>query len=175
MGDDVTAIEMWVRAAVDEADLVVTAGGVSVGRHDLVREVLGRLGHVLIGRVAMRPGKPVCVATVGGIPVLGLPGNPAAAAVAHHALVAPALRKLAGRSPAHDAVEVPLDVDVEGDPHRTSYCRVRLRSNGEIVAVPLPRQGSGMIATFLEADGFAVVPPGGLPRGAIVRVERVAG
>ena len=168
LGDDAGAIGRWLASVAPSVDLVVTTGGASVGERDWARAVLAERGQVLLWRVAIRPGKPLAFGRLAGTPVLVLPGNPASAAVCAHAFVAPAVRVMSGRPPDPPSVPGRLAGKVEGSPDRTFFCRVRLEGSR---AEPLPEQSSGVISNLVAAHGLAVVPPGGLPEGAPVRVE----
>ena len=168
LGDDPARIEDWLEGRAGEADLIVTSGGASVGEHDWIRDVLGRTGGVEMWRVSMRPGKPVVFGRAHGTPVLGLPGNPGSVFACAHVFVGPAIRRLGGRDPSPRWVPARLGGDVPGDPKRTFYCPVTLRDG---VAGPVPSRSSQALSNVLSADGFALVPPGGLSEGAEVRVE----
>jgi molybdopterin molybdotransferase len=119
-------------------------------------------------RVAMKPGKPVAFGSVSGTRVLALPGNPGSAFACAHTFVVPAIRAMAGRSPAHGSRRATLGDAVRGSPSRTLLCRVRLDGD---TADPLPAQSSVVLSNLLPADGFAIIPPGGLPAGAEVDVQ----
>ena len=86
-----------LRRAADMADVVMTSGGVSVGAHDLVKDVLAELGTIDFWQVAMQPGRPLAFGRLGGATFFGLPGNPVASLLAFMLFVRPALWKLAGR------------------------------------------------------------------------------
>ena len=168
VGDEPDEVAEWLESASGMADLIVTSGGASVGEHDWLRDVLSRHGALSLWRVAIKPGKPVAFGRVEGRPVVALPGNPGSAFVGVHVFVAAAIRKLAGRDPAPRAVRALLSEDVKGSPSRTLFCRVRLAGNK---ALPLPAQSSVVLSNIIPTEGFAIVPPGGLPAGAEVRVE----
>jgi molybdopterin molybdotransferase len=102
--------------------------------------------------------------------VLALPGNPGSAVVGAHIFVARAIRLLSGRTPDHPCTTATLTEAIAGSPSRTAFCRVRLDGAR---AVPLPAQSSVVLSNLLHADGFAIVPPGGLPAGAPVTVEHL--
>jgi molybdopterin molybdotransferase len=172
VGDDPRAVAAWLDDAAGLADLVVTSGGASVGERDWLREVLLRHGELALWRVAIKPGKPIALGRVAGTPVLALPGNPGSAFVGVHVFVAPAIRRLAGRDPEPRAGRATLAADVRGSPSRTLFCRVRLEGDQ---AVPLPAQSSVVLSNLIPTEAFAVVPPGGLPAGAEVRVEWLEG
>ena len=168
IGDDPDAIAVWLREAASTHDLIVTSGGASVGEHDWLREVLGREGELTMWRVAIKPGKPIAFGAIDGTPVFALPGNPGSAYVGIHVFVAPFIRALAGRDPRPRFRSARLTSAVRGSPARTMFCRVVLEGER---AIPLPAQSSVVLSNLLPAEGFAVVPPGGLPEGAAVRVE----
>ncbi len=105
VGDDAAELADRLERAIDDCDVVIMTGGVSVGDHDHVKHVLAELAERSAGvarwmRVAVRPAKPLMFATIGGVPVLGLPGNPASAFVSYHLFARPVLDRLAGDSSA---------------------------------------------------------------------------
>lgn len=168
IGDDPEEIAAWLKRAAAEHDLIVTTGGASVGEHDWLRDVLMREGELRLWRVAIKPGKPIAFGAIAGTPVFALPGNPGSAFVGVHVFVAPAVRVLAGRDASPSAGTRRLARSVKGSPTRTLFCRVRL--DGDL-AVPLPAQSSVVLSNLLPTEAFAIVPPGGLPEGAQVKVE----
>lgn len=162
LADEPEAVRDWLDRR-EPCDLVVFAGGVSVGAHDVVRHVLGELGSVGFATVAMQPGKPQAFGTLAdGTPVFGLPGNPVSVAVSFEAFVRPALRRLQGRAelrhPAWRAVAV------EGwrsPPGKRQYMPVVLGDGPDGPTVrPATAGGSGshLVGGLAVADGFAVVP-----------------
>ncbi len=166
--DDPDAISTWLSSAAASSDLIVTTGGASVGSHDWLRDVLERHGELSMWRVAVKPGKPVALGRIDGTPVLVLPGNPGSAFAGMHCFVIPAVRTMLGRDPAHASARKRLGAEIKGSPSRTLLARVRVDGHR---AVPLPAQSSVVLSNLIGADGFAVVPPGGLAEGAEVRVE----
>ena len=116
--DDETALERAMRAALADCDLVVLSGGTSKGAGDLSHRVVSRLGApgVVVHGVALKPGKPLCLAVADGKSVVVLPGFPTSAILTFHAFTAPVIRALAGL-PAEDArkitARVPLRVPSE--------------------------------------------------------------
>jgi len=170
IGDEPEVIAAWLRQVARHADLIVTTGGASVGEHDWIRAILEAEGDLSLWRIAIKPGKPVAFGRFEGTPVLGLPGNPGSAFVGMHVFVARAIRAMAARSVDPPSARARLAAAVKGSPSRTLFCRVRLE--GE-TAVPLPAQSSVVLSNLIPADGFAIVPPGGLPEGADVTVEMI--
>ncbi len=150
-------------AGAEGADLLVTTGGASVGKHDLVAQALGQAGLELdFWKIAMRPGKPLMFGTIGGTPMLGLPGNPVSSLVCAVLFVRPAIAAMLGRSeegaPAGTAV---LGADLGENDLRQDYLRARLSRDdaGRAVATPFTRQDSSMLATLAHADCLIVRPP----------------
>lgn len=148
---------------VNGIDLLVTVGGASVGDHDLVLTVLKQLGfQVLFHKVAMRPGKPVMFGRLGTIPVLGLPGNPVSVGVATAVLLRPAIELMSGIAPR--AFKLPtarLNADLPRNDERQDYLRARLSHNDAdgLLATPLGKQDSSMLAAFANADCLIVRSP----------------
>ncbi|MGI9509708.1 MAG: molybdopterin molybdotransferase MoeA [Geminicoccaceae bacterium] len=143
-------------------DLIVTLGGASVGERDLVRQVLGEKGLTLdFWKIAMRPGKPLMFGEVGGIPLLGLPGNPVSSAVCAVLFVRAVIRSLQDLDP--NPVEVPavLGANLCANDERQDYMRAQAswREDGRLEVVPAARQDSAMFATFAQADCLVKRPP----------------
>jgi molybdopterin molybdotransferase len=145
------------------ADLLLTAGGASVGDHDLVQKVLGAQGMKLdFWRIAMRPGKPLMFGNLAGTPVLGLPGNPVSAVVCSLLFARPALNALLGLdAPAHPLEQMVLGADLGANDRRQDYLRstVAVNGDGRRTATPYGRQDSSMLALLAAADGLIVRPP----------------
>ncbi|MFA5891559.1 MAG: gephyrin-like molybdotransferase Glp [Actinomycetota bacterium] len=170
IGDEPDAIAKWLSEIAPSVDLIVTTGGASVGEHDWIRLVLEREGGLHMWRAAIKPGKPVAFGRIGNTSVLGLPGNPGSAFVTAHIFLARALRVMGGLPREPRSVRARLGEAVKGTPNRTLFTRVTL--DGE-TATPLPRQSSVVLSNLIPADGFAIVPPGGLEAGAEVTVEMI--
>ena len=168
--------EVSLRAALErglECDVLVTSGGVSVGEHDLVREVERDLGvEESFWRVAIKPGKPLAFGTRGATLVFGLPGNPVSALVGAELFVKPALRALQGiPAPLPHFEPGRLGSDLRRNPERDEFVRARSHSDGDaIVLAPLRGQESHMIASASAADGLVHVPRGNgeLTGGSVV-------
>ena len=170
IGDEPDVIAAWLRQVARHVDLVVTTGGASVGEHDWIRAILEAEGDLTLWRIAIKPGKPVAFGRIEGTPVLGLPGNPGSAFVGMHVFVARAIRTLAARAAEPPSVRARLISAVKGSPSRTLFCRVQLEGD---LAKPLPAQSSVVLSNLIPTEGFAIVPPGGLPEGADVTVELI--
>jgi len=162
VGDDPDAVQAALAAAVRNADLVLTSGGVSVGAHDHVRDAIGTLGRLEFWRIAMQPGKPLAVGVVDGRPVVGLPGNPVSALVVAELFVRPWIRAalgLAGDGREH--VTATLDEDARKDHDRAAYLRVRVRrTDTGWAARPAGGQLSSQLRALSAANGLLVVPAG---------------
>ncbi|MFC4252950.1 molybdopterin molybdotransferase MoeA [Sinimarinibacterium flocculans] len=151
-----------LRRAFDSADLVLSAGGVSVGDRDLIVPEAERLGaERLFWRVAQKPGKPVYAARHGRALLIGLPGNPGSVLVNLAVFVARVLGCLEAEADHAAALQVGfLLAAAAGDPQRDTWLRVRRRigEDGSLGLEPLPRQNSHMISNLSVADALAWLP-----------------
>lgn len=153
--DEAEAVRRVLSEPPGQPDLVLTSGGVSMGAHDTVKEVLTELGTVDFVKVAMRPGMPQGAGTVGGVPIVTLPGNPVSSFVSFHVFVLPMIRLLAGRAAGSDAVEVVAGADWPSADGKVEFTRVRVEGG---VALPARGQGSHMLGALASANALAVVP-----------------
>jgi len=145
-----------LRAGKD-ADLVVTTAGVSVGEHDLVREVLQELGgEVKFWRIGMRPGAPVGFGVLGGSPWIGLPGNPVSTMVTFELFVRPAIRRLQGHPlPFRRTVRVVVRDPITLGPRLRHYLRAIVDGSDARLTGP---QGSGILTSMARANALLIVP-----------------
>ncbi|HWD26131.1 MAG TPA: gephyrin-like molybdotransferase Glp [Rhizomicrobium sp.] len=143
------------------ADLVVTLGGASVGDHDLVQRALGPRGFALdFWKIAMRPGKPLIFGRLGGVPLLGLPGNPVSTLVCATLFLKPALAAMLDTRHAAVVVTAKLSGDLKENDGRQDYLRARITlHDGERVAEAFAMQDSSMLGVFARADGLIVRAP----------------
>ena len=161
-------------------DLLVTTGGASVGDHDLVRDALVPAGLELgFWSIAMRPGKPLMHGRIGGVPMLGLPGNPVSTMICGLLFLRPMLRALLGLPDDGDRRETArLGRDLPANDRREEYMRARLGrdEDGVPVATPFDAQDSAMVSLMAAAQCLVVRPPHAPPAVAgetvgIVRFE----
>ncbi|MFC6487741.1 gephyrin-like molybdotransferase Glp [Nitratireductor sp. GCM10026969] len=150
------------RALSADADLIVTLGGVSVGAHDLVREVLTAQGlELAFWRIAMRPGKPLIFGRLQGSRVLGLPGNPVSSLVCAHLFLRPLIAALSGRSFAPDLRAAELAAPMKANDERRDYVRARAENGPRgLVATPFTVQDSSMLTTLADANALILREPG---------------
>ncbi len=162
-------------AAAKGADLVISSGGVSMGRYDFVRDVIGELGRIDLWRVAMQPGKPVVLGAIGEVPFLGLPGNPVSIHIGFEQFVRPALRKMQGMtSVLRPTVRARLSEPLDKRPGRLHFVRVTLAHGGSgWIATPTGLQGSHIQSSLLNCHGVARfdIDESHLDAGAEVTVE----
>jgi putative molybdopterin biosynthesis protein len=164
--DDVDTLRERLQHAIAFADVVLLSGGTSKGAGDISYRVVAELrdpGIVAHG-VALKPGKPICLAATRGIPVVVLPGFPTSAIFTFHEFVAPVIREQAGRRAESAAtVTAQLAVKVNSEIGRTEYLLVSLVEREDahtgissLAAYPMG-QGSGSVTTFSRADGFTTI------------------
>ena len=160
--------------ATETNDMLITSGGVSVGESDHVRDVVNELGEIDFWRVAIKPGKPFASGRIGNCMFMGLPGNPASAAITFLLFVAPALLRLAGGRPeAPIEVEARLEAPVKPPRGRMEYQRGRYKTHSEHLWVePTGSQDSSRIGSFRDANCLIRLRPGDtrLRRGAKVKI-----
>ncbi|WP_299484065.1 gephyrin-like molybdotransferase Glp [uncultured Roseibium sp.] len=162
--DDPVALAGHVRRALsEEADILVTLGGASVGDHDLVQEVLGQEGMDLaFWRIAMRPGKPLMAGRLGRTRVLGLPGNPVSSLVCGLLFLRPLIRKMLGLPAGLSAPKQAfLGADLGENDRRQDYVRATLHEDpdGRLVATPFETQDSSMLALLAKSGALIIRPP----------------
>lgn len=173
--DDEAALEESLRAALAACDVVVLSGGTSKGAGDLSYRVVARLGApgILVHGVALKPGKPLCLAMAQGKPIAVLPGFPTSAIFTFHAFVAPMIRALAGQAQeASRSCEASLPVRVVSEMGRQEFLLVSLAAGEDgLVAFPSPK-GSGSVTAFSQSDGFIEIDAlaGALDAGTRTRV-----
>jgi molybdopterin molybdotransferase len=173
--DDPDALRR-IAAAARGVDLFVTTGGVSVGEHDLVRNVLAEEGlEIDFWQIAMRPGKPLMVGRYRGAPMVGLPGNPVSTLVCALLFLKPALDRLSGLpAGATETVTARLGVALKQNDRRQDYLRSRLvrAADGTLEAVPFEVQDSSMMRPLAAADCLVVRAPNApaLPAGSPVPI-----
>ncbi len=147
-------------AQATDADLVVTTGGVSMGAYDLVRSILEEDDAIDFWQVALRPGKPLAFGSVGGVPLIGLPGNPVSTLVGFELFVRPAVLKLQGRTdlerPRARAV---TEETLASPPHLEQYFRGIARRTSAGLRVRLTGdQGSHVLRSMADANCLVVMP-----------------
>ncbi|TIX89084.1 gephyrin-like molybdotransferase Glp [Rhizobium sp. P44RR-XXIV] len=149
------------RAQVAKADIIVTLGGASVGDHDLVQATLIAAGMQLdFWRIAMRPGKPLMVGSLGETHVLGLPGNPVSSLVCGVLFLEPLIRKLASLPPVKRESVARAAIPFAANDQRQDYVRATLTkaADGDWLAKPFSKQDSSMMKIFSRADCLVVRP-----------------
>jgi putative molybdopterin biosynthesis protein len=177
--DDEAVLDAAIRTAFAECDMVLLSGGTSKGAGDLTYRLIARLGRpgVVAHGVALKPGKPLCLAVCDGKPVVVLPGFPTSATFTFHDVIAPVLRRLAGlpaRSEAQLQARVPVRVPSELG--RTEFVMVSLVEGEDgYAAYPLGKS-SGSVTAFAQADGFLTIDAlaDALPAGSEATVTLLA-
>ncbi len=177
--DDADALQARLDQALAAGDMVVLSGGTSKGAGDLAYQMVAGLADpgVVVHGVALKPGKPLCLAVHGGKPVVVLPGFPTSAIFTFHEFVAPVIRAFAGLPAARpETVDATLPLRIASERGRTEYVMVSLMQapEGGLLAYPTAK-GSGAVTGFAQADGFFAVPAltEAVPAGTSVRVQLI--
>ncbi|MGO8909463.1 MAG: molybdopterin biosynthesis protein [Bradyrhizobium sp.] len=157
IADDEEQLEAAMRSALESSDMLVLSGGTSKGAGDVSHRIIARLGKpgIIAHGVALKPGKPLCLAVCDGKPVVILPGFPTSAMFTFHDMIVPVLRRMAGLPPRSDAkVVAKVPVRIASELGRTEFVMVSLVEGAEgLIAYPSGK-GSGAITSFAQADGF---------------------
>jgi molybdopterin molybdotransferase len=155
--DDADRLVASLRAAAPGHDLIVTSGGVSTGEEDHVRAAFAGEGSLFFWRLAIKPGRPVALGQIGGVPLVGLPGNPVAALVTFAAVARPLIEALSGAAP-QDARRFRV---LSGFPYkkkagRREYVRVSLAPGAGALpeAKRFPKEGAGLLTSLTESEGL---------------------
>jgi molybdopterin molybdotransferase/putative molybdopterin biosynthesis protein len=158
--DDEAALETAMHGALASCDIVVLSGGTSKGAGDLSHRVVSRLGSpgILVHGVALKPGKPLCLAVIGETPLIVLPGFPTSAIFTFHAFVAPLIRARAGLPvEAAHTVTARVPVRMPSELGREEFVLVSLvAATDGLIAFPTGK-GSGAVTAFSQADGFFAI------------------
>jgi putative molybdopterin biosynthesis protein len=172
--DDYTLLRDTLLQAAGEYDMVLVNAGSSAGTEDFTVPVLRELGELIVHGVAMKPGKPVALAVVGGKPVIGIPGYPVSAWLAYENFAAPLLNILSGRRDrTNETLEAVIAKRLVSSLKHREYVRVKLgRVDGRLVASPLAR-GAGAAMSLVRADGFCIIEQNseGIEAGERARVK----
>ncbi|MEQ6886342.1 gephyrin-like molybdotransferase Glp [Salicola sp. Rm-C-2C1-2] len=161
MADTLETTKQTLAQASQQADAILTTGGVSVGEEDHIRDAIQALGELNLWRMAIKPGKPLAFGHISDTPVLGLPGNPAAVLVTFLILGRPFLRACQGESGElmPQAYPLPARFTVDRPQGRREFQRVRCRSSeGRSWLEPAPTQSSGVLSSACWSHGLAVIP-----------------
>jgi len=184
--DDEQRTRAVLAEAADDADLVLSSGGVSVGDADHVRAAVEELGTLHLCRIAIKPGKPFSYGEIAGTPFMGLPGNPASAFVTFMLLARPWIERRQGRSDRRWRLVASADFDHARPGTREEYVRVRLRDEpasgkarrveapadgNRLWASLYPNQSSGILRSVVGSDALARIPIGRtVARGDLLEV-----
>ena len=153
-------IESAFAAAAENADVVITSGGVSVGEADFVKETLDRMGEVKFWKIAMKPGRPLAFGKIKNSLFFGLPGNPVAVMVTFYQFVQNALLIMAGaRIKPRLQIQLPSGNAFKKSPGRTTFIRGIIESdnNGQMIVRSTGLQGSGILNSMSQANCFIIL------------------
>lgn len=178
--DDPDSLEAAFRGAAENADVILTSGGVSVGEADFIRDLVNRLGEVAFWKIDIKPGRPMAFGRVGSAWMFGLPGNPVAVMVTYYQFVHEALLRLSGVTPLPEPLlfEAVCADAIAKRPGRREFLRGRLsRADGQLRVTLTGAQGSGVLKSMSDADCFIVLPEecGDVAAGATVLVQAFHG
>jgi molybdopterin molybdotransferase len=155
--DTKQAMSACLLEASAKADMVISSGGVSMGKADYIKDSLEEVGQIDFWKIAMRPGRPLAFGKVQGTPFFGLPGNPVAVMVTFSQFVQPALRKLMGQKQWAPVRMVAIAGErLKSRLHRTDYTRgvYEISEQGQLIVRSTGSQGSGILSSMVQANCF---------------------
>ncbi len=158
--DDPVLLEAAFSKAAQEADAIITSGGVSVGEADFTKAMMKKLGDVAFWKISMRPGRPMAVGRIGNSVLFGLPGNPVAVMVTFLAFVRPALRRMMGSTAEPSPLLRAKCLEpLRKKAGRTEYQRgfVSSASDGTLQVRTTGNQGSGVLSSMVQGNGLIVL------------------
>ena len=161
--DRFEAVRDGLAEAARSHDLLITSGGMSTGEEDHIKAAVEALGSLYFWRLAIKPGRPIALGQVAGVPFIGLPGNPVAAMVCFLRFARPIILQLSGADPARlepNYFSVPAGFAMRKKPERREWVRSRLErdEDGRLRAMRFPAQGSGILRSMVESDGLVEIP-----------------
>lgn len=159
--DDYDTLKQTFMKAKNEADVVITSGGVSVGEADFIKDILDDIGQIGFWKLAIKPGKPFAYGTIDDAIFCGLPGNPVSAMLTMYVLVQPMLAKLSGHSQWKQPESIPAVATsmFKKAPGRTDYQRgiYQINDQGQFEVATTGNQGSGAFRSMSVANCFVVL------------------
>ena len=173
VGDMREEVKKALETACENADIIITTGGVSVGERDYTIKILEEIGEIYLHGVAVRPGMPFAFAKIGDTLVFALPGNPVAAYVDYKLFVETSILHLYSAKPPDIPIMAKLKYKIPSSLGFKEFVRVKLENTGkEVYAIPVRRRGSSILSSIVRSDGVVVIPEDseGLPEGIITRV-----
>ena len=184
VADEPARLEAAFREAIEQADAIITSGGVSVGEADFIKQLMATLGEVLFWKIAMKPGRPMAFGRIASgnqsAFLFGLPGNPVAVMVTFYQFVRDALHRMAGVTPLLPVPLLPATCvsNLKKAPGRTEFQRgVLFQDSGKWHVRLTGAQGSGILRSMSEANCFIVLEHerGNIQAGDIVQVQLMEG
>ena len=159
--DSEASLERTLSEASQQADMILSSGGVSVGDADYIKTILDKLGEINFWRINMRPGRPLAFGQIQQTPFFGLPGNPVAVMVAFLQFVEPALRKMQGAAWEPTVYTAIATEKLRSRPGRTEYSRgiFSFDANGKLTVRSTGQQGSGILRSMSEANCLIEILP----------------
>jgi molybdopterin molybdotransferase len=173
--DDKTLLDRHIRQALEETDILLVSGGISVGKYDYIKDIISGIGaELLFWRVRQKPGKPLAVFKYKDKVVFALPGNPVSSMVCFYVYVASLISDLMGlKVPLYKTITAKAREEIRHKKGRTEFIRVVLEKKGPLNYISKTGpQGSGILTSLAGADGIAIVPEdfGDVPEGTELKV-----
>lgn len=176
IADNPEAVEKALKSASKNADMVITTGGVSVGDADFITDVIRKIGHLDLWKIAMKPGKPLAFGRIDRCTFFGLPGNPVSAMITFDQIVRPAIKHMMGIIDSKPTLELQATavVPLKKSPGRVEFQRgVAKTIDGQLFVEPTGAQGSHMLTSMSQANCYIVLEQesAGINKGDRVTIQ----
>ena len=180
VSDDKNTLKETLLSIVDQVDVIITSGGVSVGAADFMKEVLKEIGEVLFWKLSIKPGRPLAYGKINQTHYFGLPGNPVASMVSFYQIVQPQLKVLMGEVDYElpPLFKVKTEKAIHKKPGRMEFQRgILFKNNDEWWVKPTGHQGSAILSSMSQANCFIVmgIHEGSIDSGDTVKVQLMEG
>ncbi|MDP6571198.1 MAG: molybdopterin molybdotransferase MoeA [Candidatus Marinimicrobia bacterium] len=162
ISDDKSSLKTFITSALNQADIIISSGGISMGRGDYVRSVLIESGvQEHFWKVNQKPGKPLFFGTADTSLIFGLPGNPVSSFICFQEYIDPVIREIQQETPLPPMKATLTDTfSVEKSKHRFRFGKYWINLNGKIMCSAFPHDGSHMLTSSLDANCILEAPPG---------------
>lgn len=174
--DNPLSVETALLSASKDCDVIITTGGVSVGEADFITDVLAKIGHINLWKIAIKPGKPLVFGSINNAAFFGLPGNPVSVMVTFQQIVLPALQKIMGHQHHQQTITLQAKTTetIKKQPGRTEFQRGFVENyNGELIVQSTGGQGSHMLSSMSKANCLIVLEQlsGDIKKGQQVTIQ----
>ena len=157
--DNIKVVEKKLSKASIDNDLIITSGGMSLGDEDHIKDIIEKKGKIHAWRLSIKPGRPVGFGIYNNCPIIGLPGNPAAAFVTFLMVAIPILKKMSGQLiDKYNLIPITSDFHYTKKKFRKEFIRVKIvNKNNKLTMLKFPKVGAGILTSATWATGMGIL------------------